>query len=297
MESIKQFIRRDFLTPEEKEAIFERYREMEAQRREFIQKATNPFPKIEIPRFNLPEIDTSFLEPIRAFHSNLTGFLNQYAEFKIPDISFPKIEFPEIDYDRIKKITDDNSKYGWTLTGEMGMANYLDDDMVGTSQKEKDDYFYEFYSQDDWAYFNHTKESILENIEPRWHDLIEECFHSFEADRYKLVIPTLFTIIEGEMSYVFKSHQGSRGLIEKMEKRAESEESKLKQIALYSVVHSMDEELFGSHKFNKDRKELINRHWILHGRDKPNEWQKVDALRLINVISSLQFIKEILKEE
>ena len=285
------------MTPEEREEFAKRAKEMEQQYRAYIDNAMRALPKIEVPRFNLPEIDTSFLEPVRAFHSNLTGFLNQYAEFKIPDISFPKIEFPEIDYDRIKKITDDNSKYGWTLTGEMGMANYLDDDMVGTSQKEKDDYFYEFYSQDDWAYFNHTKESILEYIEPRWHDLIEECFHSFEADRYKLVIPTLFTIIEGEMSYVFKSHQGSRGLIEKMEKRAESEESKLKQIALYSVVHSMDEELFGSHKFNKDRKELINRHWILHGRDKPNEWQKVDALRLINVISSLQFIKEILKEE
>ncbi|MBT2569339.1 hypothetical protein [Planococcus sp. ISL-110] len=285
------------MTPEEREEFFRRSRELEAEYREFIARAANPLPKIEIPKFSLPVIDTSFIPSIKLITPEISAYLNRYADFKIPDISFPKIEFPEIDYDRIKKITDDNSKYGWTLTGEMGMANYLDDDMVGTSQKEKDDYFYEFYSQDDWAYFNHSKESIVESIEPRWHDLIQECFHSFEADNYKLVIPTLFTIIEGEMSYVFDSHQGSSGLIEKMEKRAGSEESKLKQIALYSVVHSMTDRLFGSLHFSQERNDLINRHRILHGRDEPSHWQKVDALRLINVISSLQFIKEILKEE
>lgn len=285
------------MTPEEREEFFKQAKKMEQEYRSYIDNAMRALPKIEIPKFSLPEIDTSFIPPIKLITPEISAYLNQYADFKMPDISFPKIEVPEIDYERIKKITDDNSKYGWTLTGEMSFGDYLEDGLVDASQKEKDDYFYDYYSTDGWKNFSFTKDAILEDIESRWRDLIQQCFDSFETDNYKLVIPTLFTIIEGEMSYVFDSHQGSRGLIEKMEKRAESEESKLEQIALYSVVHSMDEELFGSHKFNKDRKDLINRHWVLHGRDKPNEWQKVDALRLINVISSLQFIKEILKEE
>ena len=98
------------MTPEEKEEFFERVREMEAQRREFVQKAMNPIPKIEVPRYNLPDLDASLLQPIRTFQSNITSFLNQYADFKIPNISFPKIEVPEIDYERIKKITDENAK-------------------------------------------------------------------------------------------------------------------------------------------------------------------------------------------
>lgn len=288
--------RSDILKSEDMDYILNKVGEEEANKRRFIEAAINSLPKIEIPSFRLPDIDFSLFQPqINIPH--LVTHLNQYATFKIPNITFPEIEIPEIDYERIEIITNDNSKYGWTLTGEIGIGEYLEDDLMGATQEEKDEYFYEHYSKNDWENFGHTKNAISSNIEPRWYNLIQDCFDSFEDDKYRLAIPTLFTIIEGEMSYVFQSHQGSYNLIQLIEKKAKNEEAEMKQIALYSVVHSMQDQLFGSHKFYEERNQLINRHWILHGRDEPNQWQKVDVLRLFNVISSLQFIKDILKNK
>lgn len=244
--------------------------------------------EIPVPQITLPNLD---------FSPNLALPEIKLPIFEIPDFEFPNIHIPEIDFERIKKNTKDNSKHGWTLTGEIGIGDYLNDDLLGATQKEKDEYFLHYYSTNNWENFNHTKAAILEDIEPKWHDLIQECFECFENDKYKLVIPTLFTIIEGEMSFVFKSHLGSGNLIQMMEKKAKNEESIYEQISLYSIVHSMRNRLFGSLDFAGERNELINRHRTLHGRDDPKHWQKVDALRLFNVISSLQFIKDILTEK
>lgn len=282
---------------EEKDELLRKLREMEMEQKRMVAAFTNPIPKIEIPTYSLPSIDFTIFQPPKINIPSFSPHNIDFSVFKIPDISFPKIEIPEIDYKRIQEITNDNSKCGWTLTGEMSLADYLEDDLVGISHEEKDQYFYNYYSKKNWQQFGYMKQEIVEMIEPRWTGLIQECFDSFENDKYKLVIPALFTIVEGEMSHVFQSHKGSRALIILMETQAENEESKMKQISLYSVVHSMKEQLFLSHKFYENRNGLINRHWVLHGRDKPSHWKKEDALRLINIISSLQFIKEIVKEQ
>lgn len=275
------------MTPEEIDKSLRKIRAIELERKELMKSISKPFLQIDHPIFALPKIDFSIFQPYNI----------DFSVFKFPNVSFPKIDFPEIDYERIREITDDNSKFGWTLTGEMSFGDYLEDDLVGVSAAEKDEYFYTYYSKNDWEHFGYMKKEILEEIEPRWIDLIQECFESFGNDKYKIIIPTLFTIIEGEMSFVFQSHDGSNAIIKRMETEADNVDSKMKQISLYSVVHSMKDQLFGSFSFAEDRNDLINRHRVLHGRDIPSHWQKVDALRLLNVISSLQFIKDILKEK
>jgi hypothetical protein len=195
----KQNLRSGILTPEEIDKLLRKIREIELERKELIESITKPFSQIENPSFALPKIDFSIFQPFKAEVPNLIPQNIDFSVFKFPDVSFPKIEFPEIDYGRIKEITNDNSKYGWTLTGEMSFGDYLEDDMVGVSAAEKDDYFNVYYSKNDWEHFGYMKEEILENIEPRWVDLIQECFESFGNDKYKIIIPTLFTIIEGEL--------------------------------------------------------------------------------------------------
>lgn len=283
---------------EERENVFKIIREQEAERNSLLASFVKPT-KIEIPSYSLAQIAFSVIEQSTFKASSLAPYEIDYSIFNVPKLSFPEIEFPEfdIDYERIETITNDNSKYGWTLTGEMSTGDYLEDDLIDVSPKEKDKYFYAYYSKNDWEHFGYMKKEILENIESRWTELIQDCFDSFENDKYKLAIPTLFTIIEGEMSFVFHSHEGSNAIIKLMGTKAENEESKMKQISLYSVVHSMKDQLFGSLSFAEDRNDLINRHRVLHGRDDPSQWQKVDALRLINIISSLQFIKGVLNKE
>lgn len=262
------------MTPEEREEFIKRLREIKKipKFKLSMPKFEVQMPKLEIPKFRL-------------------------QKFKIPDIRLPKIEFPEIDYEKIEEITNNNSKVGWTLTDEMTLIDYLKKDMIGTTKEEKDQYFSNYYYKNDKEHFERMKNNILKNIESKWIELIDDSFESFENDKYKLVIPVLFTVIEGQMSFLFAPDKKFTKIIEIMETKAKNEEYKSKQISLYSVLNSMKDQLFGHAPFSQERKELINRHWVLHGRDNPNEWEKVDALRLFNVISSLQYIKNILKEE
>ena len=43
----------------------------------------------------------------------------------------------------------------------------------------------------------------------------------------------------------------------------------------------------GNFDRNPERLEIINRDWVLHGRDYPSNWKQVDALRLLNALHTI----------
>lgn len=241
---------------------------------EILQASNMMLPTIELPKLIFPEIDL--------FH------------FRLPEFNFPKIEFPklELDFERIEKTIDHNSKYGWTLTREMDFYSYTNEDLLNLTQIQKDKHFYCYYSKDDWKHYHYMKDSLLESIDPKWSELLGDCLECFEQDKYKLIIPTLFSIIEGESALIYKSDEVGSSLIKFMKAEATSERNKLTQIAIYSLTKCMKKQLFLYHQFHQNRGSIINRNWVLHGRDDPRHWEKVDALRLINVLSTLQLVKE-----
>lgn len=241
--------------------------------------------------------------PQDAFHKFLAEMDRQDAErkaiidsvlsksmsaFKLPSNLIPKLE---VDFKRIEKIINDNSTYGWTLTQEINFKDYLKDNLLNAPQRKKDEYFYDYYSKNDWKNYYITKDTILESINPKWLDLINDCFDSFEQDKYKMIIPVLFSIIEGETAFVYDTKDASTDLFKFIRKKAENEKDELTQMATYSLIRCLHRQLFVYHEFDDYRKELINRNWVLHGRDEPKRWNKVDALRLFNVISTIQLVK------
>lgn len=230
------------------------------------------------------------------FDTKKIGFSFRHDELsflKSLDISFPKINIPDINYERLQQITDLNSNYGWTMTNEMNSLEYFEDSLLGMPESEMDDYFFKYYSRNNWENYHRMKNKIINNIENQWKELIGECFTSLENNNYKSIIPTLFTVIEGELSFMFPNKKKTQGFFDELNVRASSEKSEFIQIALYSISKCMDNHIYAYTDFSEKRKTFINRHWVLHGRDNPVHWKKVDAIRLLNVLSSLQFIKEI----
>ena len=243
------------------------------------------------------------------FGRKVGGFINQYLEFsnriskwipkeiflnrfKIPKISFPKLDFPVINYNKIEKIAYENSKQGWTLTAEIGIGQYLNDELLHMSPKEIDNYFFKYYAKNDWERFKSTKKEILAKVDPRWNEVLLDCFEAFEQGKYRMTIPTLFTIIEGETAAVYKSNEVGTSLARYMYTQVTSDHHKLTKIAIYSLSNFMRKQLFIYHEFTKYRKPIINRNWVLHGRDDPKHWKKVDAVRLFNVLSTIQLVKD-----
>ncbi|EIM07206.1 hypothetical protein A1A1_06982 [Planococcus antarcticus DSM 14505] len=214
---------------------------------------------------------------------------NSIFSFKMPETKFTKIE---IDYDRIKKIINQNSRYGWTLTQEIDFSYYFKDELLDSTFNQIDNHFYNFYSQNDWKFYHHTKNLILETIDPKWTELLNECFDSFEQDKYKSIIPTLFSIIEGETAFIYGTTDVGKDLFESMKTETRNIEHEFTKFTIYSLAEFIRWQLFGYQEFSKSRKSVINRNWVLHGRDDPIYWHKVDALRLINILSTVQLVKE-----
>lgn len=247
------------------------------------------FPKMIIPKSALPVFQSRKIEMPKYSISNFSAPL-----YKIPKIVMPRVTFPKlkIDYERIETITNDNSNYGWTLTREISIFEYLNDELLNSTLEEKDDYFYNYYSKNDWQHYHLMKESLIESVDAKWLDLMNDCFDSFEQDKYKMVIPILFSIIEGESAFIYRTDMIGGRLITFMKSQVSTEQDQFTKIAIYSLTNCMKKQLFRIHDFNKKRKPVINRNWVSHGRDDPKHWQKVDALRLFNVLSTLQLVKE-----
>lgn len=232
---------------------------------------------------------------------DIKNFKFPKIEIDIPKIELPKFDIFKIDYDDIREIVACNAKFGWTLTKEMAANQYLNEDILGLSKNEIDLYYLDYYRLEDKseniAIYKSAKVSILDNIETKWVDLLEECFKCHENGFYKVAIPNLIAIIEGEVSSIAQSDLIGSRLLVTWKKNVDSESDKLDAIAIYSLLIFLQESLFLSRKFDEDRPEVINRNWVLHGRDNPEYWHEVDYYRLVNTLSSIQFVKEIINNE
>lgn len=214
---------------------------------------------------------------------------------KLPhfDIKLPEIS---INFERIEKITDHNSLHGWTLTGEIPTHIYLSEEFLTMSQEEIDNFFVSYYEEDDFKEMRGLKRTLLDGLDKKWHELIEDSFSLYEDGKFRMLIPTLMTIVEGEISEVAESAEVGGRLIGDFKNSFSSETDKLIVISCYSALKFFKTKLFKKHDFHKNRREVINRNWVLHGRDDPQKWSKADAIRLFNTLSTMQFIKSFKSE-
>jgi hypothetical protein len=70
-------------------------------------------------------------------------------------------------------------------------------------------------------------------------------------------------------------------------------------LAYYASAQVLIKRAFKFGEFDKEdarRPFLVNRNWVLHGRDNPSLWKRVDALRLFNAIITLTVLSFLVEE-
>ena len=179
----------------------------------------------------------------------------------------------------------------------MAINHFLEENLIGKNKDHIDSHLYNYYLKEfnSFTTYGKAKESILDGVDIKWRHLLEDCFKCFDLECYKVAIPTLISIVEGEISLIANSNFVGKRLLEVWESDLDTEGEKFDAIALYSILYFLKNKLFIRKDFGEIRPIIINRHWVLHGRDNPDSWSLGDYYRLINTLSSLQFIKEILK--
>ncbi|EOS8268467.1 hypothetical protein ABTI76_001041 [Bacillus cereus] len=200
---------------------------------------------------------------------------------------------------------------GWTLPMLM-----VSEHIVETSKlkglKQTNNWMLEFHSQKN--IYDNMKQDILNcTMYENWKELLKQCFDNYERENYLIAIPSLFIIVESITSQLISTRLEKYIITNKQKRKPsireqytlvkpEIEEDKL-NITIYVSILMFLKSVFRKGDFdkNKDRFPIINRDWVLHGRDYPANWIKADALRLfiaLHTIIELKFlIEDIGKEE
>ncbi|HFJ9454131.1 TPA: hypothetical protein ACGW67_005453 [Bacillus tropicus] len=199
---------------------------------------------------------------------------------------------------------------GWALPMLMSVEEIIETSRIG-DLKRIDNRILEFYS--DKNIQERMKQDILEcTMYEDWKELLKQCFDSYERENHLIIIPSLFIIVESITSQLISPRLEKYITTNKARRKPpirdqytlvkpEIEEDKLNIIIYVSILMFL-KSVFRKGDFdkNKERFPIINRDWVLHGRDYPANWNKADALRLfiaLHTIIELDFLIEDLEKE
>lgn len=176
---------------------------------------------------------------------------------------------------------------GWTIPPHTTMRE--SHEMInGKNKDEMDKEFEEHYSIIE--NYEEMKRRLKSKVfEGKWKELLDQCFDNYERGSFKIAIPCLFLILEGVVFDIVKDQSWKKAFVEV------GQQIKPESIRR-PVFVSVKEFVFNAYSYGDfdnatERPSLINRSWVLHGRDDIREWKKVDALRLFNALYSLAFLK------
>ncbi|MFB8376949.1 hypothetical protein [Paenibacillus taichungensis] len=222
------------------------------------------------------------------------------AQIQIPTIDIPEI--PENNwgdfYTNLTKECDSNVKYGWCLSACMSLPEYRRIGGTKDVQNSKDKQFLEYFEANGLSLYKNEKEYILSSSNKDWEEFYRECFESIENNMFKVCIPSLLTAIEHELKNIGQTEDIGWKLINVVRPKLEEkdETTSFDNIIGSSIVFLLKNSIFKNRPFKNSRSNLLNRNRVLHGRDNPSAWSKIDAYKLITTISALRLFSECLLE-
>jgi hypothetical protein len=195
---------------------------------------------------------------------------------------------------------------GWTLPMNMTPGETISLSKF-ENPEELDKAFEDFYCTDNE--YERMKMDILEHkfIEA-WKGLLEQCFDNYENGTYLITIPNLFIVIENlanmlisqrYQKYITSNNSKRKPPLRDQYTTVKQEfEQERTYVIIYGSVMNFLHEVFKAGNFDKNatRFQIINRDWVLHGRDNPSNWKSADALRLFHAIHTILELDFLLEE-
>ena len=178
------------------------------------------------------------------------------------------------------------AELGWTIpmnltSGEM--YELLADDQADSVDAK----FIQLYESEDRREFVALVSGILERPTlERWHVLIKQTVTAYESEHFTITVPALLTVIEGVVMKAERPREKMRGVANRLTTEAAAQCREPFIHHMWRATVRFIERLFEHVEFDATRPELINRHWILHGRDVAT-WGQGDSLRLFQAVDTV----------
>lgn len=155
--------------------------------------------------------------------------------------------------------------------------------------------FVQLYSLDGGARFAHLSRDLVRAPElSRWQPLLAQCLAAYTRGEYLVAIPALLTAYEGALAVVVDRPHAMKPRQLASDELAAADRN-LERI-LWASVDGFTMRLYGSSDFAGDPPPVLNRHWILHGRDEPR-WSQADCLRLLQALQTLAAARLLAKRD
>ena len=180
---------------------------------------------------------------------------------------------------------------GWTLPDWIGLGELHTLHMK--SPEELDRYFVEGFMANGAENLKKLGDTLKENPNfSQWHLLIGDIIASIEAGQHRVAIPATLTIMDGYLAnaLVKASLMSPKGTSPfKVLNKAKWNENDTFDAVFWKAGVLFLSRVFAPSDFSQQPLTFINRHWILHGRT-PVDWTQSDALRLVNSLTTLDFL-------
>lgn len=178
-------------------------------------------------------------------------------------------------------------KEGWTLPAELpitavnalGNTDILDD---------VNSFMEQFYAYDDYRNMKAMLKGIQESkIKEGLKKLVNECWNAFNSKMYAICTTSLLSVIEGILSEFSDDKQDVR-MMKVCQKHVDSFPSDGSTIMKHVWIsyNQFIRNLYQKSDFTANEPDIINRHWLLHGRS-DFEVEEIECMKLFNAIHSL----------
>lgn len=147
-----------------------------------------------------------------------------------------------------------------------------------------DSVFTEHYTKDNNKCFNILIARTVNRLGP-WKEAFQQCVDAYNRNHFLITIPTLFVILESLLT-PFLKNETRFSIIELSDNELAFIGDKDIWDSNWKSVQHLIKGMYKHGKFDENEPELLNRHWVLHGRSSAN-WTQTDSLKLFNAIGNV----------
>ena len=187
----------------------------------------------------------------------------------------------------LDSVVDKLSSDGWTLPAELGIYAV---NIIGQTEEIEDinAFLADYFTCDEYRVAKRMIDSILcSRIREPLKELVRQCWDAFQNKLYAVCATSLLSVIEGILSEFGDDKRDVR-MMKICQYHVDNFSTNGSTIEKHVWIsyNSFIRKLYEKSDFTAAEPNVINRHWLLHGRS-DFEQTEIDCIRLFNAVQSL----------
>lgn len=215
------------------------------------------------------------------------------------DLPFYKFEHPkdleivnplDILKDEYIQLVEKIAIIGWTIPLNIDIKRFQDLQNIVNNSEKLEQYFMDYYSKKEFKIM--CRKINKSFINPSHGVKFMECIKCYNQQMYSTCFTTLITILEGVISE-FGDNPNDVRVMKICRFQADNmlENRQYIKNLCWISIYQFIKILYKKSDFSGTEPDILNRHWIQHGRSEKNA-TKNDCLRVFNALSTLTTIKK-----